>query len=465
MGSLRQPVETIWKQVGRYNLAMLERESGAGSVQHVLQACRDHDVKFIRLWFTDILGMLKSVAITVEELKHALTDGITFDGAAIEGFARRDEADMIAMPDPASFQVLPWRPRPNAVARMFCDIYRTNGEPFEGDPRQVLKRTLRRAADQGYTFYVSPEIEYFYFKDAQGTVPLDQGGYFDLTPLDGGSDLRRETVLMLEELGIGVALSHHEVAPSQHEMDLRYTDALTMADAVMTFRLVVKEVAARAGVHATFMPKPIADQNGSGMHLQLSLFRGEANAFHDPQSPDTLSADAKHYVAGLLQHAPEIALITNQWVNSYKRLIPGFEAPVYATWSHTNDADLVRVPAHRAEATVSTRVEYRAPDPGCNPYLTFAAVLAAGLDGIASKTPLPEPARSGLTEAERAARGLRTLPLSLGDAIQQFSGSALMRRELGDHVFESLIANKRIEWAEYRAQVTPYELNRYLGAL
>lgn len=444
---------------------MLERESGAGSVQHVLQACRDHDVKFIRLWFTDILGMLKSVAITIEELEHALTDGITFDGAAIEGFARHDEADMIAMPDPATFQVLPWRPRPNAVARMFCDIYRTNGQPFEGDPRYVLKRTLRRAAEQGYTFYVSPEMEYFYFKDAQGTEPLDRGGYFDLTPLDGGSDLRRETVLMLEELGIGVALSHHEVAPSQHEMDLRYTDALTMADAVMTFRLVVKEVAARAGVHATFMPKPIADQNGSGMHLQLSLFRGESNAFHDPQSPDTLSADAKHYVAGLLQHAPEITLVTNQWVNSYKRLVPGFEAPVYATWSHTNDADLVRVPAHRPEATVSTRVEYRSPDPGCNPYLAFAAVLAAGLDGIASKAPLPDPARAGLSEAERAARGARSLPLSLGDAIQQFSGSSMLRETLGDHVFESLIANKRIEWAEYRSQVTPYELNRYLGAL
>ncbi len=431
-------------------------------MQHVLQACRDHDVKFIRLWFTDILGMLKSVAITIEELEHALTDGITFDGAAIEGFARHDEADMIAMPDPATFQVLPWRPRPNAVARMFCDIYRTNGQPFEGDPRYVLKRTLHRAAEQGYTFYVSPEMEYFYCKDAQGTEPLDRGGYFDLTPLDGGSDLRRETVLTLEELGIGVALSHHEVAPSQHEMDLRYTDALTMADAVMTFRLVVKEVAARAGVHATFMPKPIADQNGSGMHLQLSLFRGESNAFHDPQSPDTLSADAKHYVAGLLQHAPEITLVTNQWVNSYKRLVPGFEAPVYATWSHTNDADLVRVPAHRPEATVSTRVEYRSPDPGCNPYLAFAAVLAAGLDGIASKMPLAEPARAGLSEAER---GARSLPLSLGDAIQQFSGSSMLRETLGDHVFESLIANKRIEWAEYRSQVTPYELNRYLGAL
>ena len=444
---------------------MLERESGAGSVQHVLQACRDHDVKFIRLWFTDILGMLKSVAITIEELDHALTDGISFDGAAIEGFARHDEADMIAMPDPATFQVLPWRPRPNAVARMFCDIYRTDGQPFEGDPRYVLKRTLRRAAEQGYTFFVSPEMEYFYFKDAQSTEPLDRGGYFDLTPLDGGSDLRRETVLMLEELGIGVALSHHEVAQSQHEMDLRYTDALTMADAVMTFRLVVKEVAARAGVHATFMPKPIADQNGSGMHLQLSLFRGESNAFYDPQSPDTLSADAKHYVAGLLQHAPAITLVTNQWVNSYKRLVPGFEAPVYATWSHTNDADLVRVPAHRPEATVSTRIEYRSPDPGCNPYLAFAAVLAAGLDGIVSQAPLPEPARAGLSEAERAARGAGSLPLSLGDAIQQFSGSSIMRETLGDHVFESLIANKRIEWAEYRSQVTPYELNRYLEAL
>ena len=436
--------------------------------QHVMQACRDHDVKFIRLWFTDILGMLKSVAITIEELDHALTDGVTFDGAAIEGFARQDEADMIAVPDPATFQLLPWRPQQAAVARMFCDIRRLDGEPFIGDPRHVLKRVLASAARRGYTFYVSPEIEFFYFKDDRGTEPLDRGGYFDLTPLDGGSDLRRETVLMLEDMGVGVALSHHEAAPSQHEMDLRYTDALTMADAVMTFRLVVKEVAMRHGAYATFMPKPTVDQNGSAMHLQLSLFRGEDNAFFEAADPAQLSRDARHYMAGLLKHAGEMSLITNQWVNSYKRLVPGFEAPTYATWSHSNNADLVRVPTHRADLGAATRIEYRAPDPACNPYLAFAAVLAAGLDGIEQQTPLPMAAQTGavrLSDAERVARGVETLPASLGEAIEAFSRSTLMRETLGDHVFESLIANKRIEWTDYRRQVTPYEVNRYLGML
>jgi glutamine synthetase len=438
------------------------------SHQHLLQACRDHDVKFIRLWFTDILGMLKSVAITIEELEHALADGITFDGGVIEGFARRDEADMIAVPDPATFQVLPWRPQPQAVARMFCDIRLPGGEEFEGDPRNVLKRVLNRAAERGYTFYVSPEIEFFYFKDSKGTEPLDQGGYFDLTPLDGGSDMRRETVLMLEELGIGVALSHHEAAPSQHEMDLRYTDALTMADAVMTYRLVVKEVAMRHGVYATFMPKPLPDQNGSAMHLQLSLFRGEENAFYDPAGPDHLSDDAKHYMAGLLRHAPELTLVTNQWVNSYKRLVPGYEAPTFATWSHHNNADLVRVPAHRPGQEVATRVEYRAPDASCNPYLAFAAVLAAGLAGIEGQYPLPLSAETPayqLSEQERRARSIEALPASLGEAIDRFESSELMRQTLGDHIVDSLVENKRIEWAEYRRQVTPYELDRYLPLL
>ena len=438
------------------------------SRQHVLQACRDHDVKFIRLWFTDILGMLKSVAITIEELDHALTDGVTFDGAAIEGFARQDEADMIAVPDPATFQLLPWRPQAASVARMFCDIRRLDGEPFVGDPRQVLKRVLSKAAARGYTFYVSPEIEFFYFKDQNGTEPLDKGGYFDLTPLDGGSDLRRETVLTLEDMGIGVALSHHEAAPSQHEMDLRYTDALTMADAVMTYRLVVKEVAMRHGVYATFMPKPVADQNGSAMHLQLSLFRGEENAFFDANDAAQLSGDARHYMAGLLKHAGAMSLVTNQWVNSYKRLVPGYEAPTYATWSHTNNADLVRVPTLRTDMEAATRVEYRAPDSACNPYLAFAAVLAAGLDGIENNTPLPtatETAAARLTDAERAARGIESLPASLGEAIEAFSASSLMRETLGDHVFESLIANKKIEWSDYRRQVTQFELDRYLGML
>ncbi|RLT43831.1 MAG: glutamine synthetase [Chloroflexi bacterium] len=437
------------------------------SRQHVLQACRDHDVKFIRLWFTDILGMLKSVAITTEELEHALLDGVTFDGSAIEGFARQDEADMIAVPDPGTFQILPWRPRPQSVARMFCDIRAQNGDGFLGDPRQVLKRVLAQAAQRGYTFYISPEIEYFYFRDQHGTEPLDQGGYFDLTPLDGGSDLRRETVLALEDMGIGVALSHHEGAPSQHEMDLRYTDALTMADAVMTFRLVVKEVAMRHGVYATFMPKPMAGQNGSAMHLQMSLFRGEQNAFFDANDPEQLSGDARHFMAGILRHAGELSLVTNQWVNSYKRLVPGYEAPTFATWSHHSNADLVRVPERKPGMDEATRIEFRAPDPAANPYLAFAAVLAAGLAGIDGKYPLPMPAQSAyrLSDAERAARGIEALPASLGEAIAKFETSALMRETLGDHIVDSLVANKKLEWTEYRQQVTKFELDRYLGSL
>ena len=436
--------------------------------QHVLQACRDHDVKFIRLWFTDILGMLKSVAITIEELEHALTDGISFDGAAIEGFARRDEADMVIVPDPSTFQILPWRPREQSVARMFCDIQVPGGDPFEGDPRWVLKRVLARAAQAGYTFYISPEIEFFYFKDATGTEPLDHGGYFDLTPLDGGSDLRRETVLALEQMGIGVALSHHEAAPSQHEMDLRYTDALTMADAVMTYRLLVKEVAMRHDVYATFMPKPLANQNGSGMHLQLSLFRGESNAFHDPDDELQLSPTARQYIAGLLRYAPELMLVTNQWVNSYKRLVPGTEAPMYVTWSPRNHSDLVRVPELKPGSADASRVEYRVPDAAANPYLAFAAVLAAGLDGIEQDQPLPAPVLSAtdqLSPEEVERRGLGVLPSSLGDAIERFESSTLMRETLGEHVHETLIANKKLEWADYRSQVTQFEIDRYLPML
>jgi len=436
--------------------------------QHVIQACRDHDVKFIRLWFTDILGMLKSVAITIEELEHALTDGVSFDGAAIEGFARRDEADMVIVPDTSTFQILPWRPREQSVARMFCDIQVPGGDPFEGDPRWVLKRVLARAADAGFTFYISPEIEFFYFKDSNGTEPLDQGGYFDLTPLDGGSDLRRETVLALEQMGIGVALSHHEAAPSQHEMDLRHTDALTMADAIMTYRLLVKEVAMRHGVYATFMPKPLPNQNGSGMHLQLSLFRGESNAFHDADDELQISPVARQYIAGLLRYAPELMLVTNQWVNSYKRLVPGTEAPMYVTWSPRNHSDLVRVPELKPGSADSTRIEYRVPDAAANPYLAFAAVLAAGLDGIEQGHPLPAPVLSAtdqLSPDEVERRGLGVLPESLGEAIERFEASDLMRQTLGDHVHDTLIANKKLEWAEYRSQVTPFEIDRYLPML
>jgi glutamine synthetase len=434
----------------------------------VLQQCKEQDIKFIRFWFTDILGSLKSFAITVEELEQALEEGMGFDGSSIEGFARIDESDMMARPDPSTFQVLPWRPRERGVARMFCDVVRPDGTAFDGDPRFVLKRNLERAAALGFTFYVGPELEYFYFRNSEGTETLDKGGYFDLTPLDAASDLRRETVLTLEKLGIGVEYSHHEVAPSQHEIDLRYTDALTMADNAMTYRLVVKEIAMANDVYATFMPKPIASENGSGMHVHQSLFKGDRNAFFDASDTYNLSAIAKSYIAGLLKHSPEITLVTNQWVNSYKRMVPGYEAPVYITWARRNRSDLVRVPEYKPGKEVATRIEYRCPDPACNPYLAFAAMLAAGLDGIEHELPLPEPTEENVFEMgedERLARGIGLLPGSLDEAIEVAEGSALLRECLGDHVFESLIKNKKIESAEYKTHVTDFEIQRYLGIL
>ncbi|MCH8064242.1 MAG: glutamine synthetase [Chloroflexi bacterium] len=434
----------------------------------VLQTCKDRDIKFIRLWFTDILGSLKSFAITVEELEKALEEGMGFDGSSIEGFARIDESDMVAMPDPATFQLIPWRPSERGVARMFCDVLLPNGEPFEGDPRYVLKRNLKRATELGYTFYVGPELEFFYFKSAEGTEPLDPGGYFDLTPLDAASDLRRQTVLTLEEMGIGVKYSHHEVAPSQHEIDLRYTDALTMADNAMTYRLVVKEIALANGVYATFMPKPIASENGSGMHTHQSLFKGERNAFFDESAPYHLSAIAKSYIAGLMRHARELTLVTNQWVNSYKRLVAGYEAPVYVTWARRNRSDLVRIPEYKPGKEMATRIEYRAPDPACNPYLAFAAMLAAGLAGIEHEYPLREPSEGNvfeMTAEERTALDIDLLPGTLDEAIRATEESELMRECLGEHVFESLLKNKRIEWDAYRAHVTDFELERYLGVL
>ena len=434
----------------------------------VLQTCRERDIKFIRLWFTDILGSLKSFAITVEELEQALEEGMGFDGSSIEGFARIDESDMLALPDPTTFQPLPWRPRERGVARMFCDIVRPDGAPFEGDPRYVLKRILERAAKLGFTFYVGPELEFFYFKDSKGTEVLDAGGYFDLTPLDVASDLRRQTVLTLEDMGIGVEYSHHEVAPSQHEIDLRYTDALTMADNAMTYRLVVKEVALANDVYATFMPKPIGNENGSGMHTHQSLFQGDRNSFYDAEDEYHLSPLAKAYIAGLLRHAKEITLITNQWVNSYKRLVPGYEAPVYVTWARRNRSDLIRVPECKPGKQVATRIEYRAPDAACNPYLAFAVMLAAGLAGIEREYPLPEPTEGNifdLSEEERAERGVETLPDSLHEAIAAAESSELVRSALGDHVFESLLKNKKLEWAEYRAHVTDFEHARYLPVL
>jgi glutamine synthetase len=435
---------------------------------YVIQMCKQHDVKFVHFWFTDILGILKSFAITIEELEAALDEGAGFDGSSIEGFARIDESDMVAMPDTATFQLIPWRPRERGVARMFCDILMPDGQPFEGDPRYVLKRNLKRAADLGFTFYVGPELEYFYFKNSENTEGLDRGGYFDLTPLDMARDLRRDTVLALEDLGIGVEASHHEVAPSQHEVDLRYTDALTMADNTMTCRLVVKEVALAQSVYATFMPKPLPGENGSGMHVHQSLFRGERNAFFDSDDKYHLSPISKAFIAGLLRHSQEITLVTNQWVNSYKRLTPGFEAPCYITWARRNRSDLLRVPEYKPGKEMATRIEYRAPDPACNPYLAFAAMLAAGLEGIEKEYPLPEPTEENvfeMSEAERQERGIGTLPGSLFEAIQAAEESELLRRCLGNRVFDSLIKNKKIEWDGYRIHVTDFERERYLPIL
>jgi len=439
------------------------------SKQYVLNMAKEHDVKFIRLWFTDILGILKSFAITVEELENALENGMGFDGSSIEGFARIDESDMVALPDPDTFRLLPWRPREHrAVARMFCDILLPQGQPFEGDPRYVLKRNLKRAADMGYTYYVGPELEYFYFRDSNGTEPLDEGGYFDMTPLDAATDLRRETVLALEEMGIGVEYSHHEVATSQHELDMRYTDALTMADNVMTYRLVVKEVALKHGVYATFMPKPVFGINGSGMHVHQSLFKGDRNAFFDENDEYHLSKVAKCFIAGLLKHAPEITSVTNQWVNSYKRLVPGYEAPVYLSWARRNRSDLIRVPEYRPGREKATRIEFRSPDPACNPYLAFSVMLAAGLEGIEKEYEVPDPVEENvyeMTDEERQKRGIGTLPASLLEAILLTEKSELVRKALGDHVFEAFIQNKKIEWDHYRTQVTEYELKRYLPIL
>lgn len=437
------------------------------SKNYVISACRENDVKFIRLWFTDIVGSLKSFAITVEELEKALDGGMGFDGSSIEGFARIDESDMLAVPDPSTFQLVPWRPREQGVARMFCDIYRPDGEPFAGDPRYVLKRQLQRAADLGFTFYVSPEMEYFYFRSSAGTEPLDRGGYFDQVA-DAGTDLRRDTVLTLEAMGIEVEYSHHEVAPSQHEITLRYTDALTMADSAMTYRLVVKEIAAANGLYATFMPKPVEGQNGSGMHVHQSLFNGEQNAFFDEADPYRLSAVARAYIAGMLHHSKAMTLVCNQWVNSYKRLLPGFEAPVYMTWARRNRSDLIRVPDYKAGRAVNTRIEYRSPDPACNPYLAFAVMLAAGLDGIENERPLPPPVEENvfeMTREDREARGLEMLPGSLIEAIEEAEATPFLRSALGDHVFESLIANKRIEWERYRRHVSDFELREYLPLL
>jgi glutamine synthetase len=436
--------------------------------EQVWKQIKENDVKFVKLWFTDILGFLKSFSIPVEELDKAMDEGIGFDGSSIRGFTRIDESDMVAIADPSTFAVLPWRPREKAVARMFCDIVTPDRVPYPGDPRQVLKRNLKKAADLGYTMYVGPEAEYFYFRSPQDPEPLDQGGYFDLIPRDESVDLRRETVLALEQMGIYVEFSHHEVAPSQHEIDLRYTDALTMADTLMTYRLTVKEIAYMSGVYATFMPKPLMGENGSGMHVHQSLFKGNKNAFFDAKAEYCLSDTCKHYIAGILKYVPEFTAVTNQWVNSYKRLVPGYEAPVYVSWAQRNRSNLVRIPMYKPGKENATRIELRSPDPACNPYLAFSVMLAAGLRGIEEKLECPAPREIdlfGLSQPERTAMGIASLPGSLNEAIEVCEQSDLVREALGEHVFREFIANKRLEWDRYRVHITDFELNEYLPIL
>jgi len=435
----------------------------------VLRMAKGKNVKFVRLWFTDILGFLKSFAITVRELEGALEDGRGFDGSSIVGFVRIDESDMVAMPDPSTFRILPWRAKEAVVASMFCDILEPDGKPYQGDPRWVLKKNLKLAAGMGYVFNVGPELEYFYFQRSTGKPEtLDTGGYFDLTPLDVSSELRKQTVMVLEELGIPVEYSHHEVAPSQHEIDLKYTDALTMADSTMLYRLVVKEVALKNNVYATFMPKPVYGVNGSGMHTHQSLFRGKKNAFFEPKGKYHLSDVAKDYIAGLLKHAREITLVTNQWVNSYKRLVPGYEAPVYISWAQRNRSDLIRIPVYKPGREKETRVEYRSPDPACNPYLAFAVMLAAGLEGIMKKYPLRDPVERNvyeMTQEERKRHKIDSLPGNLYEAIRVTEESQVVKKALGEDLFYKFIANKKIEWERYRSQVTDYELQQYFSIL
>lgn len=429
---------------------------------------KEKNVSFIQFWFTDVLGRLKTFSVTPSELEEGLTEGMGFDGSSIEGFARIHESDMIAKPDPTTFQLIPWRPSDRPVARMFCDILNPDGTPYDGDPRYALKRMLKKSSELGYTYYVGPELEYFYFANDSEPEIIDQGGYFDGLPVDMGTDLRRQTIFALQSMGIRVEYSHHEVAPSQHEIDLRYMDALRMADAVMTYRVCVKEIARQNGVYATFMPKPIFGQNGSGMHTHQSLFKGSRNAFFDAKDKYHLSSIGKHYIAGIMKHAREMAAVTNQWVNSYKRLVPGYEAPVYVSWARRNRSAMVRVPMYKPGKEQATRMEYRSPDPACNPYLAFAVMLAAGLKGISGKYPLPEPVEEDIFEMDEKARakaGITSLPGNLFEAIQEVSKSALVREALGDHIFEKFIENKEKEWDLYRIHISQFEIDRYLPLL
>lgn len=438
---------------------------------YVLKTASERGVRMVRLWFTDVLGNLKSFAISQNELENALNDGMTFDGSSIDGFSRIQESDVLAIPDPDTFQILPLGDKGAAEARVFCDIHHLDGTPFTGDPRQVLRRHVEAARNEGLTFYVAPDIEFFYFNSPQTgerPIPLDNGGYFDLTTRDVTGDLRKQTIRTLEQIGIPVEYSFHEDSPSQQEIDLRHDDALTMADSVMTFRLIVREVAAAHGVYATFMPKPLEGVQGSGMHTHLSLFTGDDNAFYDEDDAYNLSPLAKSFMAGLLHHAAEITAITNPTVNSYKRLVPGFEAPVHLSWARNNRSGLIRVPIAKRGNPLATRLEYRSPDPSCNPYLAFSLMLAAGLKGVREGYELPVEADANLFELDDNALtklGIGQLPQSLAEALRAMEQSELVREALGEHIFEWFLRNKRREWMDYKTHVSQFEIDRYLGTL
>jgi glutamine synthetase len=432
----------------------------------VLAIIDENKVKYIRLWFTDILGQLKGMSITRGEIEHVLDDGQGFDGSSIEGFVRIEESDLLAMPDLKTFRILPWSVNDEKVALFICDVLKPDGTPFVGDPRYVLRRVLAKAAERGWNFFCGPELEYFYFPKKDDVTPLDEGGYFDYSTVSVGTRMRKIAATALETMGIPVECTHHEVAPSQHEIDLRYQEALVMADMVMFYRLTVKELAQREGYYATFMPKPIFGENGSGMHVHQSLFNGDRNIFFDPQEAKYhLSDEARHYIGGVFHHVKEICLVLSQWVNSYKRLVPGYEAPAYISWGTRNRSALVRIPEYKPGKEKATRIEVRSPDPACNPYLAFAMMLAAGLRGIEEKTEPPPPEEKdiyAMSAEERKELNIDCLPGSLEEAIREFEKSQLAQETLGDHIFHSLVANKKVEWDRYRVHVGDYELKKYL---
>ncbi len=438
-------------------------------IKEILRLTEQNNIQILKLWFVDILGKLKSISVSYREFEYAMTEGMGLDGSSVEGFARIYESDLVAVPDLDTFQMFPPDLTGAPIARFFCDIKTTDGKQFEGDPRYILKRNLAEMKKAGFDqFMVGPELEYFYFKDDKGTELLDSAGYFDTIPLDRSYAIRRQTMQMLEKLGIRVEYSHHEVAPSQHEIDLRYDEAMKMADQVITYRTVVKQIAAANGVYATFMPKPIAKVNGSGMHVHQSLFKNGSNAFFDGNDPLYLSETARQYIAGILAHVKEICSVTNQWVNSYKRLVPGYEAPAYIAWGRKNRSTLVRIPQVKVGKPNATRIECRFPDPACNPYLTFAVMLGAGLDGIKNKmkvAPITEENIFRMTKEQRAAHQIDTLPAYLYEAVNYTRNSELVKKILGEHTFEKFIANKDIEWDSYRTHVSSYELKRYLSTL